>query len=257
MRSLSSSAAVRNARARAEVEFRSREVTANWRNWMDGVGDCSPSRMADLVPPHWQAGVSFASKIIPAYGKAALQRIGQADEFEDFLRECALVVADRTYQRKLQPYDALPVDKIDQAMANFHQLVRTEVAGEVARLHLEAWQRHAANLDIEVTSSPAPEYRPVGEDGHFASATAASGQDLNAHELAPQREARLQAFLTANDATIAAVCEAAEAYKPDMQRWRRGTLSGESVMSQRIERVLSGETPLMANSVMPAESSGE
>jgi len=28
-------------------------------------------------------------------------------------------------------------------------------------------------------------------------------------------------------------------------------------MSQRIERVLSGETPLMANSGMPVESSGE
>jgi len=257
MRSLSSSGAVRKARARAEVEFRSREVTANWRNWMHGLGDCSPFRMADLVPPHWQAGVRFAAEIIPAYGKAALQKIGQADEFEDFLRECALVVADRTYQRKLQPYDSLPVDKIDQAIANFHQLVRTEVAGEVARLHLEAWQRHAANLDIEVLSAPAPERTDPPSDDHSAIAVEASAQDRSAHEIAPQRGARLQAFLTANDATIAAVCEAAEIYKPDMQRWRRGTLSGESVMSQRIESVLSGETPLMANRVMPVESSGE
>ena len=256
MRSLASSVAVQKARAMAEVEFRSCEVSANWRNWMDGLGDCYPFHIAAIVPPHWEAGVRFAARIIPAYGEAALHEIRQAAEFEDFLRECAFVVADRTYQRKLQPYDSLPVDKIDQAVANFHQLVRTEVAGEVARLHLEAWQRHAANLDIEVPSVPTPAYRPAGEDGHFASATAASGQDLNAHELAPQRETRLQAFLTANDATIAAVCEAAEIYKADMQRWRRGTLSAESVMSQRIESVLSGETPLMANGAMPAEVSG-
>ena len=223
---------------------------------MDGLGDCHPSRIAAIVPPHWQAGVRYAAKIIPAYGEAALGEIRQAAEFEDFLRECAWIVADRTYQRKLQPYDSLSAGKIDQAVADFHQLVRTEVAGEVARLDLEAWQRHAANLNIEVSAAPAQEHTgpPIGDPGAIAAEV--SVQDCSAHELAPQREARLQAFLTANDATIAAVCEAAEIYKPDMQRWRRGTLGVESVMSQRIESVLSGETPLVANGAMPAEVSG-
>jgi hypothetical protein len=257
MQLLSSSASVREARTKAEVEFRSREVSANWRNWKVGLGDYSLSRIADIVPPHWEAGARYAAQIIPAYGEAALDEIRYAAEFEDFLRECAWVVADRTYQRKLQPYDSLLADKIDRAVANFHQLVRTEVAAEVARLVLEAWQRHAANLDIEVPSVPAPERTDPPNDDHAPIAVEASVQDCSAQELALEREARLQAFLGANGATIAAVSDAAAVHKPEMQSWRHGRLSAKSKMAQRIESVLSGETPLKANGAVPAEPSVE
>ncbi len=256
MRSLSSRATVRRARTRAEVEFRSREVSANWRNWMDGLGAYLPSRAADFVPPHWQAGIRFAATVIPAYGEAALDDIGHASDFEDFLRECAWVVSDRTYQGKLQPYDSLFAGSLDVAVANFHQLVRGAVAGQVAQLSLRAWQRHQDNLELESPLAPAPKRDSAAGDDRCAIAAEAAVQDGSAGELAHEREARLQAFLTANDATIASVCEAAQMYKPDMQRWRRGTLNGESVMSQRIESVLSGETPLKANGAMAAESSG-
>jgi hypothetical protein len=66
------------------------------------------------------------------------------------------------------------------------------------------------------------------------------------------REARLQAFIRRHSTTIAAVCDAAHVHKPDMQRWRRGELSEDSVMSQRIENVLSGKTPLKAGNAKPA-----
>ena len=256
MRSLSPRSTVRKARARAEVEFRSREVSANWRNWMEGIGAYPPSRVAEFVPPHWQAGIRFASTVIPAYGEAALDEIGHASDFEDFLRECAWVVADRTYQRKLQPYDSLLAGSLDVAVANFHQLVRAAVAGEVAQLSLKAWQRHQDNLELESGLAPTPKPDAAARDDRCAIAAEAAVQDDSVGELAHEREARLQAFLTANDATIASVCEAAQIYKADMQRWRHGTLNRESVMSQRIESVLSGETPLKANGAMAAESSG-
>lgn len=57
------------------------------------------------------------------------------------------------------------------------------------------------------------------------------------------REARLQAFL-ADTISIAAVCRTAKVAKTNMRQWRRGELPNSSVMSQRIEDVLSGKTPL-------------
>jgi hypothetical protein len=36
-----------------------------------------------------------------------------------------------------------------------------------------------------------------------------------------------------------------------MQRWRHGELSGDSVMAQRIENVLSGNTPLKTGEAKP------
>ncbi len=242
MRSLAKTASVRKARAKAEVEFRSREAAANWRDWRGRLGEMiefDPSRFENHIPPHWQAGLRYAELIIPAYGTAALEEIPKPSEFEKFLRECAWIVAQRTYEAKLQPYDALPLRKIDFAIANFHQVVRTAVAAESGRLGLEAWQRHNARLDLEMVSAP----------------TAAGGamdvDPVPAETLARDREARLQAFLTANSTTIAAVSEAALVHKPDMQHWRHEELSGDSVMSQRIESVLAGKTPLKAGDAKP------
>ena len=59
-----------------------------------------------------------------------------------------------------------------------------------------------------------------------------------------EREARLQAFLRKHDVSIAAICRAANVHKADMQRWRHGKFSQHSMMSLRIEKVLSGITPL-------------
>jgi len=160
-------------------------------------------------------------------------------EFEKFLRECAWIVAQRTYEAKLQPYDALPLRKIDYAIANFHQVVRTAVATESARLGLEAWQRHNAKLDLEIVFAPT-----AGTASSNGGVGAVDADPVPVETLARDREARLQAFLTANSTTIAAVSEAALVHKPDMQHWRHEELSGDSVMSQRIENVLSGKTPL-------------
>ena len=158
MRSLAKTASVRKARAKAEVEFRSREVAANWRDWRERLGELiefDPSRCENHIPPHWQAGLRYAEMIIPAYGVAALEEISKPSEFEKFLRECAWIVAQRTYEAKLQPYDALPLRKIDYAIANFHQVVRTAVATESARLGLEAWRRHNDRLELEIVSASA------------------------------------------------------------------------------------------------------
>lgn len=249
MRSLAKTATVRKARAKAEVEFRSREIAANWLAWRERLGEVAeldPRRLDNHLPPHWQAGLRYAEVIIPAYGDAALDAIPQPSEFEKFLRECAWIVAERTYQAKLQPYDALPLRKIDYAIANFHQVVRTAVAAESARLGLEAWRRHNDSLELEVASASANILR-VGAPV-IVRADAASPDP---ETLARDREGRLQAFLAANSTTIAAVSEAATVHKPDMQRWRHGELSDDSVMAQRIENVLSGKTSLKTGDAKP------
>lgn len=58
------------------------------------------------------------------------------------------------------------------------------------------------------------------------------------------RERRLQAFITEKKTSIAAVRRTARVAKPNMQQWRHGELSDDSVMSRRIEDALSGKTEL-------------
>ena len=256
MRSLAKTASVRKARAKAEVEFRSREMAANWRDWRDRLGEMvefDPSRFENHILPHWQAGLRYAELIIPAYGTAALDEIPKPSEFEKFLRECAWIVAQRTYEAKLQPYDALPLRKIDFAIANFHQVVRTAVATESGRLGLEAWRRHNARLEMEIVLAPAEGTACPGNGVSAAAADPVPGETAAPEAKSParDREARLQAFLTANSTTIAAVSDAAAVHKPDMQHWRHEELSGDSVMSQRIESVLAGKTPLKTADAKP------
>ncbi|MCL4488884.1 MAG: hypothetical protein M1570_12240 [Chloroflexi bacterium] len=242
MRALASKATVRKARAKAELEFRSEEVAANWRDWtkrLDELSEFDRSRLERHIPPHWRAGVRYAHALIAAYGAAALNEMELPNKFEAFLRECAGLVAARTYAAKLQPYDSLPLAKIDYAVANFHQLVRAAVADESARLGLEAWRRYNERLDEDGAGEPAAP-TSIAEAKPPAHGTAPSDPEL----LARDREARLQSFLAANHSPIAAVSDAALVHKPDMQRWRHGELSEDSVMSQRIESVLAGKTPL-------------
>jgi len=59
------------------------------------------------------------------------------------------------------------------------------------------------------------------------------------------RERRLQTFVRDKSTSIAAICRTANVHKPNMQQWRHNALSEDSVMSQRIEDVLSGKTPLV------------
>jgi hypothetical protein len=63
-------------------------------------------------------------------------------------------------------------------------------------------------------------------------------------EIPKNREARLRSFLAQKKKSIAAFRRAAGVYKANMQEWRRGELSDTSVMSQRIEDVLSGKRSL-------------
>jgi hypothetical protein len=241
MHGMSSSPLVRKARAKAEVGFRSKEVAANWRS-----GPHYPGSDQE-IPPHWQAGVQYAREIIPAYGTAALDEFQHPAEFESFLRECEWVVSRKTYERKLQPYDEAPLKDLSRVQSNFHKLVRAAVAMENARLGLEAWRRYHERLEKEMAIEPVND-----ADASEAIPAPPESSPPDPEVLALDRETRLQAFLTAKNTTIAAVSEAALVHKPEMQRWRRGELSGDSVMSRRIEDVLSGKTPLKTGDAKPA-----
>ena len=58
------------------------------------------------------------------------------------------------------------------------------------------------------------------------------------------RDSRLRAFAAEKQISIAAISRAAQVHKANMQQWRRGELSDSSVMSERIEAVLNGKTPI-------------
>lgn len=61
------------------------------------------------------------------------------------------------------------------------------------------------------------------------------------------REERLQKFVSKHDCTIMDVWRSAHVKKTDGKRWRKGIHSDSSVMSVRIEEVLSGQRPLIRN----------
>ena len=60
------------------------------------------------------------------------------------------------------------------------------------------------------------------------------------------RETRLQKFVSQNNTDIASVTRSAQVHKPEMQKWRHDELTDQSVMSQRIEDVLNGNTALVS-----------
>lgn len=61
---------------------------------------------------------------------------------------------------------------------------------------------------------------------------------------AGSRERRLEHFRAERGVTFADIARSAEVHKAEFQEWRSGKLKAESVMSQRIESVLSGRRPL-------------
>lgn len=240
MRVMSSSSVVRKARARAEVEFRSKEVGADWRKRPSYPGSDQE------IPPHWRAGIQYAREIILAYGTAALDEFAHPNEFESFIRECEWVITLQTHERKLQPYDQAPPKGLSLVQSNFHQLVRAAAAGENAQLLLDAWQRYQDRLESDAA--------PVVINPSPTNGTQKDVESSNPEVLAKDRETRLQTFLAAKHTTIAAVSEAAQVHKPDMQHWRHGELNGDSVMAQRIENVLAGKTPLKNGEAKPVSA---
>jgi hypothetical protein len=67
--------------------------------------------------------------------------------------------------------------------------------------------------------------------------------------LAKIREAALQSFVRDHRTSIAAVGRAARVDKKNLQEWRKGKLSDDSVMAARIEDVLKGKIPLLPSDV--------
>jgi hypothetical protein len=105
------------------------------------------------------------------------------------------------------------------------------------------------NAHIEEATAPASfqQIPPLSETEH-STAPATADQTLTGESVgAPDssREERLSRFrLEHRGTTFADIRYSAEVYKPDFQAWRRGELKADSVMSERIEDVLSGGRPL-------------
>jgi hypothetical protein len=68
---------------------------------------------------------------------------------------------------------------------------------------------------------------------------------ISASRLGQRREAVLQSFGETHQIPIEAVSRAARVHRKNLYQWRCGELPDDSVMSRRIEDVLSGRTALL------------
>ncbi len=258
VRALSGSESVEAAQADAEVDFRKKERMGNWRESIGKVGFVPE-------PEHWPAGAEYTKRMFAGYAQAAFAHIQKPHEFESFLHESLAILSERTYRQKLRPYEhVLATEAEARVIANFHEFVRTAASGEVNQWAFSGWERHKERCrrklartvnntvgetppEVEspagcpVTTEPAPPATSMESTSVQPEAcgnTASDGGPMAA------REARLQEFIRTHNTTIAAVCRTARVAKAEMQRWRKGELKSTSVMTRRIEDVLSGKTPL-------------
>lgn len=245
MRSLLTRLTVREATATAEVVFHSEESSGDWAESAAPSPTSSAPNRRSLVPPHWEAGVRYARTVCLAVLDLAVEETDEPACFESFTQHCVADVAGTTYQRKIHPYDLVPAREMLETLAHFQRLVYSAAAKDVARLKLESWKRQTHRLEALRRSAQKPLRRVTETNlGSMRPVRTPATSELTAAELAIKREARLQRFLEKHYASIAAICRAANVHKADMQRWRHGKLSPHSMMSLRIEEVLSGITPL-------------
>lgn len=256
IRALSGAEPVEAAQADAEVDFRKKEQIGNWRESIGKIGFLPE-------PEHWPAGAEYARRMFAGYAQAAFAHIKKPQEFESFLHESLAILSERTYRQKLRPYELVAGTEAEaRVIGDFHEFVRTAASPDVNQWAFAGWERHkercqrqsvrTSNTAGESVSAP-PDGRPVtAEPAPLAPSmeptcvstvvsldTASDGSGTMA-----AREARLLEFVGAHKISIAAVCRAARVAKAEMQRWRKGALKSTSVMTRRIEDVLSGKTPL-------------
>jgi hypothetical protein len=248
------------------VDFRKKERLGNWRESIGKVGFVPE-------PEHWPAGAEYTRRMFAGYAQAAFAHIHKPREFESFLHESLAILSEGTYRQKLRPYECvLGTDAETRGIASFHESVRTAASDDVNQWADAGWERHKERCRQKAAeraailaerSSPAEPAAapptvteaelPAGHGEASPPETAALTEaTANGKSAAEPREVRLQAFIHQHDTSIAAVSEAAAVHKPDMQHWRHDELSDDSVMSRRIENVLSGKTQLKTGDAKPA-----
>jgi hypothetical protein len=131
----------------------------------------------------------------------------------------------------------------------------TSIDVEVRR-HIEnseEWQRYQDELSVVAEALAASEYQRQtsgGDVGTGSSLTNAEATLMTSDT--GLRERRLEKFKAEHDLALADITRAAGVHKADFQKWRKGNLDAESVMSQRIESVLSGKRPVRKKRLNPA-----
>ena len=100
-------------------------------------------------------------------------------------------------------------------------------------------------VTVEPTAERSPQQVSVGRD-EGDEKERAIGSEQPTLSPVEGREQRLQRFITAHSgATLANIKYSAVVFTSDFQKWRKGELKPDSVMSGRIEDVLTGRQPLL------------
>lgn len=127
----------------------------------------------------------------------------------------------------------------------------TSIDTEVRRAieNSEEWQRYRDELSVMADALAASENQRqmAGRDVTVATGRSQISTDERAAPMrseAGSRERRLEQFKAEHGLTFADIARSAGVHKADFQKWRNGKLAPESVMSERIESVLSGKLPL-------------
>jgi hypothetical protein len=109
------------------------------------------------------------------------------------------------------------------------------------------WQRYQDELSIVADALAGSEYQRQMSGRNVTVGTGSSPANARAALMTSEagfRERRLAQFKAEHGVTLADIARAAGVHKPEFQKWRKGDLNDESVMSHRIESVLSGKRHL-------------
>lgn len=120
-----------------------------------------------------------------------------------------------------------------------------------------ALERHA-NIEKSLAKRgahpPLRDVRPPNSTARTSETTEGNLETsvVQAHNPIGTTEDRLCSFQKGHPGvTYADVKYTATVYTPDFQKWRKGQLKADSKMSQRIEDVLSGKTPIKKKTSKP------
>jgi hypothetical protein len=144
---------IEQARARAEVAFRQAERHAHWEEQRLDLSRWQPSGPAGELPSYWSAGVRFVATTALAYALAAAKAINEPKYFEKLLNYFVSVLAEQTYNGRLNRYAKVSYSGVDRVLDAFTRAVRSELKEPFSDLQLAAWRRYEAQLN----SDPPPQ----------------------------------------------------------------------------------------------------
>jgi hypothetical protein len=134
------------ATARAEVEFREREICSQWEQQPLDTSTWKMGEPTTELPAYWGPLVEYAATILLAHAQAAAEakdeNAMEPSQFERFKSNCPLVVAEAAYTRKGARYARVPLRSLDLVIGKLARDAERRAAAELKALEDGVWKRY-------------------------------------------------------------------------------------------------------------------